>query len=126
MPVVVLNTVMLLGYTMIVLILMSLGISLTQLKVFSLKSSIISSIGRVVIGPIIGYALIKYFSIDGFKAGVLLIQSAMPSAILTYLVGSMYSERKVVDSIASVIVTSTILSFATIPIVVYLSLRYFQ
>ena len=37
----------------------------------------------------------------------LLIQSCMPSAVLTYLVGSMYSEKKVVDSVASVIVTST-------------------
>ncbi len=35
MPKFVLNSVMLLGYTMIVLILMSLGVSLTQMKVFS-------------------------------------------------------------------------------------------
>ena len=40
MPQFVLNTVMLLAYTMIVLILMSLGIGLTQMKVFSFKSSI--------------------------------------------------------------------------------------
>ena len=50
----------------------------------------------------------------------------MPSAVLTYLVGSMYSERKVVDSVASVIVTSTVMSFITIPIVVFISLKYFQ
>ena len=53
MPKFVINTVMLLGYAMIVLILMSLGVSLTQMKVFSLRSSFISSIGRVIIGPII-------------------------------------------------------------------------
>ena len=63
---------------------------------------------------------------SGYAAGVLLIQSCMPSAILTYLVGSMYSEKKVVDSIASVIVASTIMSFITVPIVVFLSLKYFQ
>ena len=126
MPKFVLNTVMLLGYTMIVLILMSLGVSLTQMKVFSLKSSLISSVGRVIIGPIIGFLLIKIFNLSGYAAGVLLIQSAMPSAILTYLVGSMYSERRVVDSIASVIVISTLMSFVTIPVVVYLSLKYFQ
>ena len=50
----------------------------------------------------------------------------MPSAVLTYLVGSMYSERKVVDNVASVIVTSTVMSFITIPIVVFISLKYFQ
>ena len=81
---------------------------------------------RVIIGPLIGFGLIKFLNLNGFAAGVLLIQSCMPSAVLTYLVGSMYSERKVVDSIASVIVTSTVMSFITVPIVVYLSIKYFQ
>ena len=125
MPKVVLNTVMLLGYAMIVLILMSLGVSLTQLKVFSLKDSVISSIGRVIIGPIIGFMIIKLFDLSGFAAGVLLIQSAMPSAILTYLVAEMYSPKKVVDSISSMIVVSTLMSLITVPIIVYISLKYY-
>ena len=125
MPKVVINTVMLLGYAMIVLILMSLGVSLTQLKVFSLKDSIISSFGRVVIGPIIGFLIIKIFNLSGFAAGVLLIQSAMPSAILTYLVAEMYSPKKVVDSISSMIVVSTLMSLITVPIIVFISLKYF-
>ena len=124
-PTFVLNTVMLLAYAMIVLILMSLGMALTQLKVFSLKSSIISSIGRVVIGPIIGLILIKIFNLSGVGAGVLLIQSSMPSAILTYLIASMYSPKKVVDSIASTVVVSTLMSVITVPIVVFFALKYF-
>ena len=90
-PIFILNTVMLLAYGMIVLILISLGVALTQLKVFSFKSSLISSTGRVIIGPMIGFAVIKIFDLSGFSAGVLLIQSSMPSAILTYLIASMYS-----------------------------------
>ncbi len=126
MPQFVLNSVMLLGYTMIVLILMSLGISLTQLKVFSIKSSIISSIGRVIIGPLIGFLIIKIFNLSGYAAGVLLIQSSMPSAILTFLIASMYSPKKIVDSISSMIVVSTLMSLITVPIVVFLSLKYFN
>ena len=126
MPKLVLNTVMLLGYTMIVLILMSLGVSLTQMKVFSFKSSFISSIGRVIVGPIIGLALIKIFNLSGYAAGVLLIQSAMPSAILTYLIASMYSPKKIVDNISSMIVVSTLMSLITIPIIVFVSLKYFS
>ncbi len=121
----VVNTTFLLTYATIFLVLMSLGIALTKLKVVSwLDASILSGI-RIIIGPIIGFALIKYLDLSGLPAGVLLIQSAMPSAILTYLVGSMYSEKRVVDSIASVIVTSTLMSFVTIPFVVYFSLKYF-
>ena len=125
MPLFVLNTVMLLAYTMIVLILMSLGIGLTQMKIFSFGSSIITSIGRVIVGPIIGFFLIKIFNLSGFAAGVLLIQSSMPSAILCYLVASMYSPKHIVDNISSMIVVSTIMSLVTVPITVFISLKYF-
>ena len=120
------NTTFLLTYATIFLVLMSLGIALSRLKVVSWTHASILGAVRVIIGPLIGFGLIKFLNLNGFAAGVLLIQSCMPSAILTYLVGSMYSERKVVDSVASVIVTSTIMSFITIPIVVYFSLKYFQ
>ena len=119
------NTTFLLTYATIFLILMSLGIALAKLKVVSWTHASILGAVRVIIGPFIGFGLIKFFNLDGFAAGVLLIQSCMPSAVLTYLVGSMYSEKRVVDSVASVIVTSTIMSFITIPIVVFISLKYF-
>ena len=105
---------------------MSLGIALTKLKVFSLNKAIISSIGRVIVGPIIGYLLILYFKLDGFAAGVLLIQCSMPSAVLNYLIATMYSSKKIVDSIASTIVVSTFMSFITIPIVIFFALKYFN
>ena len=76
-------------------------------------------------GPIIGLLIIYAFNLSGVEAGVIFIQSSMPSAILTYLVGSMYSPKKVVDSIASTIFVSTTISFFTLPIVVFLSLKYF-
>ena len=125
-PIFILNTVMLLAYGMIVLILISLGVALTQLKVFSFKSSLISSTGRVIIGPMIGFAVIKIFDLSGFSAGVLLIQTSMPSAILTYLIASMYSPKEIVDNISSMIVVSTLMSLITVPIIVYIALKYFS
>ena len=125
-PKFVINTVMLLAYTMIVLILMSLGIGLTQMKIFSFRSSIITSIGRVIVGPVIGFIIIKIFNLNGFAAGVLLIQSSMPSAILCYLVASMYSPKVIVDNISSMIVVSTLMSLVTVPITVFFALKYFN
>ena len=120
------NTTFLLTYTTIFLVLMSLGIALSRFKVISWTHASILGAVRVIVGPIIGFSLIKYLNLDGYAAGVLLIQSSMPSAVLTYLVGSMYSEKKVVDNVASVIVTSTVMSIVTIPIVVFYSLKFFQ
>ena len=126
MPLFVVNTTEWLMYVTIFLILMSLGIALTRLKVFSLSNALISSFTRMIIGPAIGFFLIFIFDLEGFAAGVLLIQCSMPSAVLNYLVGSIYSPKKIVDSIASTIVVSTLISFVTIPIVVYIALRFFS
>ena len=124
-PAFLVNTTMMLTYAAIFLILMSLGIALTRFKVFSFRSAFISSIARVIIGPIIGFLIIKFFNLSGFAAGVLLIQCSMPSAVLTYLVGSLYSSKEVVDSIASMIVVSTVMSFITVPLTVFFALKYF-
>jgi len=125
MPNFVVNTTMLLTYAAIFLILMSLGIALTRIKVFSFNKALISSFARVIIGPVVGFFVIKIFNLNGYAAGVLLIQCSMPSAVLTYLVGSMHSPKKIVDNIASMIVVSTILSSATVPIIVFIALKYF-
>ena len=105
---------------------MSLGVALTRLKVFTLNKAIFSSISRVILGPLVGFGLIDFFNLNGFAAGVLLIQCSMPSAVLNYLVASIYSPKKIVDSVASTIVVSTLMSFITIPIVVFIALKYFS
>jgi len=50
----------------------------------------------------------------------------MPSAVLNYLVASIYSPKNIVDIVASTIVVSTLMSFITIPIVVFFALKYFN
>ena len=126
LPAFVENTSSLLTYATIFLILMSLGIALTRLKVFSFNKALVCSFGRVILGPIIGFGVIKIFNLNGFAAGVLLIQCSMPSAVLNYLIATMYSSKKIVDSVASTIVVSTFMSFITIPIVIFFALKYFN
>ena len=120
------NATFLIGYSTIFLILMSLGIALSKLKVFSFKETLIYSVIRVIVGPIVGFAFVKFFNLSGVEAGVMFIQASMPSAILTYLVSKMYSPKKISDSIASTVALSTFLSFFTLIVVVFISLKYFN
>ena len=120
------NATFLIGYSTIFLVLMSLGIALSKLKVFSLKETLIYSITRVIIGPIVGFGFVKFFNLSGVEAGVMFIQASMPSAILTYLVSKIYSPKKISDSIASTVALSTFLSFFTLIVVVFISLKYFN
>ena len=120
------NATFLIGYSTIFLVLMSLGIALSKLRVFSFKETLIYSITRVILGPIVGFAFVKFFNLSGVEAGVMFIQASMPSAVLTFLVGKIYSPKKISDSIASTVAMSTFLSFFTLIVVVFISLKYFN
>ena len=119
------NATFLISYSTIFLVLMSLGIALSNLQIFSFKESLIFSFTRIIIGPLIGFGFVKFFNLSGIEAGVMFIQTSMPSAVLTYLIAKMYSPKNIIDNIASTVVLSTFLSFITIPIIVFLSLKYF-
>ena len=120
------NATFLIGYSAIFLVLMSLGVALSKLKVFLFKETLIYSLIRVIVGPIVGFGFVKFFNLTGVEAGVMFIQASMPSAILTYLVSKIYSPKKISDSIASTVALSTFLSFFTLIVVVFISLKYFN
>jgi len=120
------NATFLIGYSTIFLVLMSLGFALSKLKVFSFKETLTYSLIRVLLGPVVGFIFVKVFNLSGIEAGVMFIQASMPCAILTYLVGKIYSSKKISDSIASTVVLSTFLSFFTLPVVVFIALKYFN
>jgi len=120
------NATFLIGYSTIFLVLMSLGVALSKLKVFSIKETIIYSFIRVILGPIVGLTFVKFFNLTGVEAGVMFIQSSMPSAVLTFLVSEIYSPKKISNSIASTVALSTFLSFFTLIVVVFISLKYFS
>jgi len=120
------NATFLIGYSTIFLVLMSLGVALSKLKVFTFKETLIYSFIRIIIGPIVGLAFVKFFNLTGVEAGVMFIQASMPSAVLTFLVSEIYSPKKISSSIASTVALSTFLSFFTLIVVVFISLKYFK
>ena len=120
------NATFLIGYSTIFLVLMSLGIALSKLKVFAVKETLIYSFIRVIIGPIIGLAFVKFFNLSGVEAGVMFIQASMPSAVLTFLISEIYSPKKISNSIASTVALSTFMSFFTLIVVVFIALKYFN
>ena len=120
------NATFLIGYSTIFLVLMALGVALSKLKVFSFKETLLYSFIRVVIGPIVGLAFVKFFNLSGVEAGVMFIQASMPSAVLTFLISEIYSPKKISSSVASTVALSTFLSFFTLIVVVFISLKYFN
>jgi len=114
------NTLELLGGLTIPLMLVALGVSLSQLKVHSLKRALGISVLRIGLGFAVGAGLAWLFGLGREAAGVVILQSSMPVAVFNYLFAKLYD--RAAEDVAGMVVVSTILSFATLPLLLLLIL----
>ena len=61
----------------------------------------------------VGWGTAALFGLEGAMRGIIIIESTMPVAALNYLYAQMYDARPA--DVAGVIVVSTVISFATLP-----------
>ena len=108
------NTVEMLGGFTIPLMLITLGISLQQLKVGQFGKSAFIAAVRLVMGFAVGLGLAEAMGFDGVMKGVLILQSTMPVAVFNYLFAARYNTEP--EAVAGTVVLSTVMSFATLPI----------
>ncbi|MHA1108788.1 MAG: AEC family transporter, partial [Alphaproteobacteria bacterium] len=73
-----------------------------------------------VIGFVLGVAVAWLFGFTGAARGVLIVQCAMPVAVINYLYANMFNRHP--EEIAGMIVISTAISFATLPALLYVVL----
>jgi predicted permease len=102
-----------LGGIVIPMMLITLGISLARLGVKSLPRSLGLSALRLGMGFAIGLAIATAFGLEGASRGVLIIQSTMPVAVFNYLFALRYKTAP--EEVAGMVVISTVLSFVTLP-----------
>jgi len=114
------NTADLLGGIAIPMMLLAMGVSLATLQVARLRQTLALSLVRLLPGAGIGLALGWLFGLDLPASGVVAIQCAMPVAVFNHLFAQLY--RREPAEVASVIVLSTLLSFATTPVLLALLL----
>lgn len=108
------NAVDLLSEFTIPLMLLTLGVSLADMKLQTVGSSLYFSLARLLIGVGVGWGVAYLFNLQGVAKGVLILQSAMPVAVFNYLFAMQYNRDPQV--VAGMVVISTLLSFALIPV----------
>lgn len=111
------NTTYLLGGLAIPLMIISLGVAIARIQVAGIARSALLAIGRLAIGFAAGSAMAAAFGLEGTARGVLIIQCAMPVAVHNYLFAQRYQRRP--DEVASMVVISTAVSFATLPLLLF-------
>lgn len=108
------NTADLLGGITIPLMLIALGVSLAELKIGNLGRSLALSLVRLAPGTMIGFMVGWLLGLDDRALGVLTIQCGMPVAVFNYLFAQMYQRQP--GEVAGMIIVSTLISFATLPL----------
>lgn len=109
------NTVGLLGDFTIPLMLLTLGVSLADMKVSSLGLGLYFALARLGIGVGAGWAVATLFGLQGVAKGVLILQASMPVAVFNYLFAMQYNRDPQI--VAGAVMLSTLLSFALIPVI---------
>lgn len=110
------NTTDLLGGFTIPLMLITLGVSLADLKVEQWQHSLWFSMLRVLGGFVLGILVAKIFGLEGAERGVVILQSSMPVAVFNYLLAMKYNREP--GEVAGMVVMSTTLGFVLLPFIV--------
>ena len=108
------NTVNVLAGLVIPLMLLSLGTSLARLRIKSLGTGLAFAGARIGGGFIVAAALAHLMGLSGAARGALIIQSSMPTAVFNYLFALRYDNQPA--EVAGIVVISTVVSFATLPL----------
>jgi len=78
----------------------------------------IAVVTRLVIGTLVGWALVLALGIEGIARDVMIIGAAMPTAVFTILTATQYNARP--RFVSDVVVVSTLVSIVTVTIVLAL------
>jgi predicted permease len=93
----------------------SLGYHLYSARITTLGTSVAGSIIRIGGGVAVAYLLVTLLGIDGIERNVIILSSAMPSAVINFVMS--YKYRVQSELVASIVATSTFMSVVTTPLV---------
>jgi len=111
----IINTLNYLSNATIPLIMISLGLSLSPSSArFGVLFGIIALIVRMAFAPLLAIVLTTCFSVEGLDKNVVIIQSAMPSAMMSLVFSLLYGLD--IKLVASACFITTILSLIILPI----------
>jgi len=104
----------LLGSITVPLMLLTLGMAISELRVRDLRRPALLAVLRLAMGVSVGFGLAAAFGLEGVVRGVFVLECSMPVAVLNYLMAQRYGREP--EEVAGAIVVSTLLAFAGLPL----------
>jgi len=119
-PVVLTNTLDLIGQMAIPMMLITLGVAVARLTPGRVVTAIWLSVVKLLICAAVGWGIGLAFGLTGTLFGVLVLQMAMPVAVTAYLLAEKYEADS--NAVAGYVVVSTLVSVIGLPILLTLLL----
>ncbi len=107
------HSIDLLAGVTIPLMLITLGVSLTSLKVGFWQRALGLSLIKAVLGVGVALVACQLLDIQGITRDVIIVQAAMPAAVFNYLFAVRYRQQP--EEVAGIVVASTLLVAAILP-----------
>ena len=115
------NTVDIVSGMAIPLMVVSLGVAISKIRVVGIGRAAALSALELAVGFGVGVGLADLFGLTGVARGVLILQCAMPVAVHNYVFAQFY--RRSPETVAGMVVVSTLLACFTLPAVLWFVLR---
>ncbi|MEM7544383.1 MAG: AEC family transporter [Pseudomonadota bacterium] len=108
------NSIALIGQMGIPLMVLTLGVSISQIKVTSILRAAVIAVIRFGAAAAIAIGVGWVLGLSGVVLGVLILQAIMPAPVTNYLLALKYDTEPA--EVAGLVVVSTVLSIAFIPL----------
>lgn len=108
------NTTQLAGGMTIPLMLLLLGVSLSRIKLASARRSSALAALRITMGLGVGWAVSYWLGLSDTVRGILLLQTAMPAAVINYVFALRYETDP--ETVAGIVMQSTLMSIIVLPV----------
>ena len=114
------NTTQLMGGLAIPLMLISLGVAISNMRAEGAGRIVVVCVVKLMAGFAVGYGIATLLGLEGAARGALIIEAAMPVAVHNYMFAQKFN-RNTADT-ASMILISTAVSLATLPLLMLIAL----
>ena len=111
------NTVDIVSGMAIPLMVVSLGVAISRIRVVGIGRAAALSTLELAVGFGVGVALSDLFGLTGVARGVLILQCAMPVAVHNYVFAQFY--RRSPETVAGMVVVSTLFACFSLPAVLW-------
>lgn len=109
------NTLDLLGQMAVPMMLVTVGVAIARLTTRSLGQAVWLSVLKLLVCLTLGWVIAIGFNLETVAFGVLVLQMCTPVAVTSYLLAERFEADA--DAVAGMVMVSTVLSVASLPVV---------